>query len=248
MTTRICSFDIGKKNFAFCIEEIDTKKITALKPKLSLLSMRYNRDGTPTEELQEILNIIFSEGKIVLYQNLDLTFECDQKAQLDPKTFYNMIDALDKYADDWENCDTIIIEEQMKTNISAVKLAQCCFTYFAIKYRSKTVLEFPSRYKTQILGAPRTEKKGRKTTRWIAMTKTQRKKWAVSKAARILKDRNETEALNIIRNARKKDDLADTFLSGKAYQFLRYVDGAYDVCDISDSDPRESSHKEHREK
>jgi len=51
---RIASFDIGKKNFAFYIEEVDRGELLTIKNIPS--SRRYNSNGTPTAEMQEILD------------------------------------------------------------------------------------------------------------------------------------------------------------------------------------------------
>ena len=57
--------------------------------------------------------------------------------------------------------EVILIEKQMsfgkkKTNTMALKLGQNCYTYFLMKYNgTKTVLEYPAYYKTQVLGAPK---------------------------------------------------------------------------------------------
>ena len=59
---RVASFDIGKKNFAFYIEEINT---TDLKIVNIPLSRRYNTDGTPTSEMSNILNSIYKNGKMI---------------------------------------------------------------------------------------------------------------------------------------------------------------------------------------
>ena len=52
--TWIASFDIGKKNFAFYIEEIDCKELMSLKN--IPVKKQYNIDGTPTSEMQNLLD------------------------------------------------------------------------------------------------------------------------------------------------------------------------------------------------
>ena len=92
---KIAAFDIGKKNFAFVIEQVDTESIKQLQsiPK----KQRYNKDGTPTPEFQEILQQLYMVGKVEKVVNLNLTYDCDARKYLDPKTFMNMINELDKY-------------------------------------------------------------------------------------------------------------------------------------------------------
>lgn len=227
--TRICSIDIGKKNFSFCVEEFDKKELINLKN--IHINKRYNEDGTPTPEMQDILEQVYSNGKIILHDNVDLTYNCDPKKKLDPETFYNMIDVLDKYIEIWDTCDAFVIEEQMsfgkKLNKMAVKLGQHCYSYFTFKYgRFKSVIEFPAFHKTQILGAPKVEgqpyKSGKK--RWKAMEKPQRKKWSVNQAIEILNNRGEIDILDNLTNARKKDDLADVLTQLQAFKYLVYVE------------------------
>jgi hypothetical protein len=225
----IASFDMGKKNFAFCIEEIDKKELTQVKN--IAVNKRYLPDGTPTENMRSILEQIYQNGKIVLYKNLDLTQNCNPKLKLDPETFHNMIDVLDNYVEYWDKCCAFIIEEQMsfgkKINKMAIKLGQHCYSYFTFKYgRYKTLVEFPAYHKTQILGAPKVEGKPYKSgkKRFKAMEKGARKKWAVEKAVEILTSRGEMDILEKLTSVKKKDDLADVLCQLQAFKYRIYVD------------------------
>jgi hypothetical protein len=226
--TRVASFDIGKKNFSFCIEEFDINELLAI-PNIPA-SEQYNFDGTATEEFQDILDRVFANGQLVLHENLDLTENCDSKKTLDPETYHNMIEALDKYDEYWKNCSTIIIEMQMafgrKVNLMAVKLAQHCYSYFTMRYgRQHTIIEFPAYHKTQVLGAPKVEGKPYKSgkKRYKAMEQRDRKKWAVNKAIEILTSRGEMDILDEMTSVRKKDDLADVLVQLQSFKYLMYV-------------------------
>lgn len=225
----IASFDIGKKNFAFCIEEIDEKLFSNIKN--IPLKDRYNENGVATEKMEKILEEVFSNGKIVLYKNLDLTKNCNAKLKLDTLTFYNMTKALDEYKEYWEKCSFFVIEEQMsfgkKINKMAMKLAQHCYSYFVIKYpNGKIPIEFPAYNKTQILGAPKVEGKPYKNgkVRYKAMEKGARKKWSVEKAIEILTCRGEIEVLETLTTSKKKDDLADVLTQLQAFKYKIYID------------------------
>lgn len=227
--TWIASIDIGKKNFAFCIEEIDRKEFTDITNIAA--SKRYNSDGTVTEVMQSVLDKIYANGKIVLYKNVDLTKNCNPKLKLDPETFHNMNDVLNQYVKQWEKCSYIVIEEQMsfgkKLNKMAMKLGQHCYSYFTFKYgRTKKVIEFPAYNKTQILGAPKIEGKPYKSgkKRYKAMGKPQRKKWSVEKAIEILTCRGEMDILETLTSAKKRDDLADVLTQLQAFKYLQFVD------------------------
>jgi len=225
----IASVDIGKKNFAFCIEEFNKTELLSIQNILPI--KRYNEDGTPTHKMQEILDQVCANGKIILYKNIDLTENCNPKAKLDPETFHNMIDVLDKYIDYWDKCTAFVIEEQMsfgkKINKMAMKLGQHCYSYFTFKYgRYKNIIEFPAYHKTQILGAPKIEGKPYKSgkRRYKAMEKPQRKKWSVEKAIEILTSRGEMDVLKNLTSAKKKDDLADVLTQLAAFKYKVYVD------------------------
>jgi hypothetical protein len=151
---RIASFDIGKKNFCFCIEEIDISQneINRFKKQFSDIKVKYNRDGTLTEDMEIVLTDFIQKGTIILYKNSDITQNCDPGLALDTETFYNMNDLLDEYRKYWDTCDVFVIEQQMNfgklKNPMAIKLGNHCFSYFTFLYgRNKKVVEFPAYHK-----------------------------------------------------------------------------------------------------
>lgn len=224
--TRVASFDIGKKNFAFCIEEFDKESLLSLDSDFKL----YNEDGTPTERFSTVLNQVCNNGEVILCVNEDLTMNCAKGSYLDRETFYNMNDLLDKYVSYFDHCEAILVEEQMnygkaKRNPMAVKLGQHCQSYFMIRYgHLKPIIEFPAYHKTQVLGAKKLETKNKKDkVVYKAMEKPARKKWSVQKASEILKARGEDYFLNNITTMTKKDDICDCLLQGIAYRCLKYV-------------------------
>ena len=225
----IASFDIGKKNFSFCIEEFDLQEISKIQNIPH--NQRYNEDGTPKEEFQEILDQVFSNGRITLHKNVDLTKNCDSKKSLDPETYHNMINVLDAYDEYWKKCSVILIEEQMsfgkKMNKMAVKLAQHCYSYFTFNYgKLHKIVEFPAYNKTQVLGAQKIQgtpyKSGK--IRYKAMEQRDRKKWSVNKAIEIFTSRGELDILDNLTSVKKKDDLADVLVQLQSFKYLMYVD------------------------
>lgn len=220
----IASFDIGKKNFSFYVEEYDEKLEYEKIPN----SKKYNADGTPTEQFEEILNKVYLNGEKILLENVDITKGCDPKAKLDPETFHNMTDILDHYSEIWDKCSFFIVEKQMQfgrqINPMAMKLGQHCYSYFAFKYgRFKSILEFPAYHKTQVLGAAKIA--GQKKTKagkisYKTIDKPKRKKWCIEKAKEILELRNDQESLGIIKATKKKDDLCDVICQLQAWKAL----------------------------
>lgn len=204
----ICSIDIGKKNFAFYIEEIDEETLLSIQNIQK--ENRYNLNGTPTLEFKNILKQVWKNGKTVLFQNNDLTKNCKKGTYLDTEVYYNMNDLLDQYSSYWDNCSTIIIEKQMsfgkKNNTMAVKLAQHCWSYFSFRYgRFKQIIEFPAYYKTQILGAPKIEKRLKNgKISFKSIDKPARKKWSIIQTTEIFNDREDTITMLNLNSNKKK--------------------------------------------
>ena len=235
METYIASFDIGAKNFAFCVEKVDLNMINSINNIQK--RERYNEDGTVTEKFRKILNPIYNSGSIVLFKNCDVrengkSIKTGCKV-IDPKVFLNMYNILDSYTEIWDKCSCFVIEQQMsfgKThNTMALKLGQNCISYFVFKYGTfKQIVEFPSYYKTQILGSKKDEtitKKGKVS--YKAVSKPERKKWAVEEAMLILADRDDFKTMSEVVSKSKKDDLADTLCQLQAFKYLKYIEKIY---------------------
>ena len=225
----IASFDIGKVNFAFYIEEIDLNNFENIKNISSL--KRFNSNGTPTKEFEDILIDIYKNGKNILLRKYDLTTkDVDKDKYFDFNLCYNMVDILDKYEEYWDNVDIIIVERQMsfrkKINTMALKLGQHCESYFINKYgRYKKIIEFEAYHKTQILGAEKiltTTKTGKKSYKNIG--DYARKKWAIEEAFSVLSIRDDYETMSEIGVVKKKDDLCDTIIQLQAFKYLYYID------------------------
>ena len=225
----LASFDIGKKNFSFYVEEVDLSKLKECKnrPKKE----RYEPCGTPTSEFQPILDQVCSTGKKILLENVDLTVGCDGTKYLDPKVLYNMIEILDEYEEYWQQCDVFVIEKQMsfgkRHNTMALKIGQHCWSYFSINHKEKKIIEFPAYHKTQVLGAAKVEKvtkTGKK--RYKAINKPARKKWCINQALLILEARGDDDTMSQIKTSRKKDDLCDVICQLQGFKYLTYVDNS----------------------
>ena len=226
---RIASFDIGSRNFAFYIEEIDIKQLLGIKNIQK--GQRYNLNGTPTPDFNDILDKVYSNGKKILLQNVDLTKGADKTKYFDFELCYNMVDTLNKYSDYWDSVDFIIVEQQMsfgkKINTMALKLAQHCESYFINKYGrcDKKIIEFPAYHKTQILGSEKIIKvtKTGKTS-YKNIDSRERKKWAIEQALLVLSSRGDIETIDIIEKSKKKDDLSDVIIQLQAFKYLYFVD------------------------
>lgn len=241
MLTWAASFDIGKVNFCFHIGQFDSMYVKSL-PKVAQ-SKRYLSDGTMTKAFERVFVDSIKHGTSIVFQNFDLTYDpakgapakgskaskTAKTAYLDPQVYHNLTALLDSYSEYWDKCSFFIIEQQMsfgkKHNTMALKLGQHCHSYFLFKYGCfKSVVEFPSYHKTQVLGAEKIAKKGRKGITYKAVDKPARKKWAIEKAREILTLRGEEEMLSHLNNSRKKDDLADVLCQLEAWKILTFID------------------------
>ena len=232
----VASFDIGKKNFSFYIEEFDSDIIKSIQ-NINKQS-RFNNNGTPTTSFNNILTNIYKTGNKILLENVDLTYGSDSNLYLDTTILYNMTNLLDEYSNYWDQCDIFLIEKQMsfgkKHNTMALKLGQHCWSYFALKYpltnpmiinSNKKIIEFPAYYKTQILGAHKLEKHNKSgKISYKAVDKPTRKKWCINKALEILKLREDDSTVSIITKSKKKDDLCDVICQLQAFKYCYFID------------------------
>lgn len=219
----ICSIDIGKKNFALTVEEVNTTIIKHLE-KIPDKS-RYNLDGTPTCKFQEVIDKVYLAGKIVYSKNHDLTKNAVKKSYLESEVYYNMIELLDSLSHYLDKCSYFVIEQQMsfgkRHNTMALKLGQHCQSYFMFYYgRFKSVCEFPSYNKTQVLGAQKILVKGK----YKAIDKPARKKWSIVETKKILTLRKDEETYNTLTSIKKGDDISDTITQLQAWKILHYID------------------------
>lgn len=223
----VASFDIGKINFAFYIEEIDTFQLKNTK-NISKLK-RYNVDGTCTSDFSEILDNVFRNGKKILLKKFNISQNIDKKKYFDLEICHNMFDVLDEYKDYWNNVSYFIIEQQMsfgkKCNTMALKIGQHCESYFMFKYgRFKNVIEFPSYHKTQILGFQKILKKLKNGKSKYISNAYKRKKWAIEIATYILTQREDFETLEYLLKNKKKDDISDTIIQLQSWKYLNFID------------------------
>lgn len=211
---RVASFDIGKLNFAFYIEDFDEESLKKMSPV-----------NKKSQEFILLLDKIYKNGELILHKNLNLTYGAKKGRILDPVIYHNMVTELDKYKEIFDKCDVVLIEQQMNfgkvKNNMAIKLAQHCYSYFIMRYPiiklgnilfngSKEIIDYPAYHKTQVLNAPK------------GMIKSERKKWAVERVQEIFTSLGK---LNYFDDVKKKDDLADTYLQLQSFKYLRYVEG-----------------------
>lgn len=186
---KIISFDIGEKNFAYCIGTEEQEKIIINDIK------HYN---------------IFQKKKQTIIESCMYLTEILENLMI-------------KW--NFENETIVLIEQQIRMNTRAQRLAQHIWSYFYVKYCccietdelkkiKKICVKFvPAHLKTQhFLGKNTLDSKTRK-------------KWAIIKVNEILNNSNfnsldnHKNILNEINNLKKKDDVCDTIL--QLFAFLK---------------------------
>lgn len=192
----IVAFDIGIKNFAFAILDIDMKKLQNM-PFIPCIN-----------SMHEIFQVIHIEN-ISLIE----TDKCTKTNNMN-HVFRNLIDVLNSFELLWSSCDVFLVEQQMQyrhaSNIRALKLSQHVISYFLIHYGSKTVIEYPAYHKTQIWNAPQ------------KLKKHERKKWAIETVEKLLdKQIEDVNFHDMFSNLTKKDDVSDCILMALAYAFQK---------------------------
>lgn len=222
----IAAFDPGRKNFAYCVERFQDDVLT----ELEIPDQKYNSNGTPTDSMQNILDILYTTGEVIDFDNINL-LKSGQKAgnTIDQEVFNTLTQELNKRKEIWDKCDRFLIETQMSfgsnKNIPALKIAQHVYSYFVIQYGlDKVISDFPAYLKTQYLGAQKDAKKYKNgKVKFTAMSKPQRKKWAIQQAEHILELRQDDSKLKELFLYKKRDDVSDCLLmcqAGKIYYYL----------------------------
>jgi hypothetical protein len=191
---RIAAFDIGFKNFAFCVEEIS---YGFAHPQ----TIVYQEDGTVHTSSQ--IEQLFQHGRIV-HTGLE---ECE----FEP-TFQQLTHILDSQSPLWDTVDVFLIEAQIafgkNANIKAFRISQHVLSYFSVIYGPfKNIIEFSSTYKTRLLGCPLAQRR----------VKRDRKQFSIRLAATILALKHQSEQFD---SFKKKDDVSDCLLMIQALKVL----------------------------
>lgn len=198
MTIRLASFDIGRRNFAQYVEDIDMNKLQELSNQYFELdkSLRRRTKGPMNSNVSKILKDCYRSGKRVSIGVYDLSDPNSNRYSLFARD--KLIEHLERFRDVWETCDQFIIELQYfatytgrgkkggsEANVDAIKISEGTYMWFKINYPDKIIEFFPSTNKTQILGAP------------YSLTKSQRKKWVEEKSRNIFELRDDKDMLEL---------------------------------------------------
>lgn len=196
--------DIGKRNFAQCIEQIPSKTIRKIKKKWDSLPKKRQRKvkGKMNSDIESIHKDLFQCGTII---NMGVYDFIDEEADSqNARGQYMWTDSvrsklfihLNDHRDLWDLCDAVFIEQQyfnsyirknsrkgISANVDAIKIAEAVMSWFRVNYPYKQIEYFGSQNKTQIFGAP------------SGLTDFQRKRWAIKKAEEIIRIRKDVEII-----------------------------------------------------
>jgi hypothetical protein len=217
----ILSIDIGLKNLSLCKEYYDMEKAKLI-PKVNKKE-RYTKEWISTEKYNQYINEVFKCGGLKLMDKTDLT-KGGNGQFIDTKILLNLIDYLDNLNKKgyFKDIDIILIEKQLKTNPNAQVIEAHIHNYFLMLYRdTKEVILYPSKNKTRILGM-QLKKIDEKTNKLRKIKKYERKKWSCEQAEKLLKFREDENALDYIfkKNKGKKDDLSDILIQCLSYVLI----------------------------
>lgn len=233
--TRVACIDIGRKNFAFYVEELGeyddlSRQFYAL-PKKQQRRIR----GEMNDDVEAIQQELFTRASRVDMCVADLT-EGEETNDLTANVRRNLYTFLHQRKDLWDSCECVFIEEQYYNpyaqnkagiNKDAILLGETCFAYFVFFHPNVKVEYFKSSLKTQTLGCEdyitKVDKKtGLRESK--KMTKYDRKKWSVEKAREIFTLRDDVDAVEQLANKKQKqDDVSDCVIMCQAYVFKAYV-------------------------
>lgn len=196
----IAAFDLGTRNFAFCIQKVFIDELDTLRKKVK---PSFNEDGTCSSDYETFVQQVYKTGEVVYFEVIDLVGESNDEQNL----LLTLTDKLNQYTSYWDRTNVFLVEQQMsygqqKTNIQALKLAQHCISYFYTVYGNfKVIMDYPSQHKTRILGCDYVKRKKHKT----------RKLFSVELATKILSLKR-NDPINLFMKWKKKDDISDCLL------------------------------------
>lgn len=199
---RIVSFDIGKKNLAYYVEDCsfdDLKNIKSDYDKLPTKSKKRKMKEEHSEELREIVDRICLSGKRVITCVHDVR-EDTTSDKFDVPTRRNIIKLLDSLIDIFSSAHLVLIEQQFfstwsakgkqkgsEANVDAIKIAELVFSWFLITFPFKEVRYISSVNKTLVLGAP------------YGLDKVQRKEWSIMKTRQVYYSRKDEGMMEIFK-------------------------------------------------
>lgn len=215
---RICSFDIGIKNFSVCIEDYDVDLKEDLPNQLSPPKIKYKKSTLEaTDELKVFIREVAKLGKIVHLERKELGERKHYFSGAAYHNLYNWVDELHPYL---ETTDIILIEQQMRVNNVALSLMSHLQAYLLIKYCRYQYFEHQA--SNQVSNQSTKEKSEDKVTN----KKSKKKKGETNKESEAIEAIEALEALEVSevskpkRGRKKKEDISIQIQSSEQVQSI----------------------------
>jgi hypothetical protein len=212
----IASFDIGKVNFAFCIERCSMKDL----PKKGDTIEEMCSKGT-IEVIDNVRLVSFPKNVVTRRRGPRKGTSYKPSGRY---TFESLLSFLEQRKALWNKCHIFVIEQQMSQNKEGIKISYHLEAYFKTCYGTfKEVVFFPSYHKTQVFENEEWEKSDpatRRPDKYQKLSYIKRKKACIDKAFDILGTRRDQETICKLERSQKRDDMCDVICQLQAFKWL----------------------------
>jgi hypothetical protein len=210
----IASFDIGKVNFAFCIE------------KCLLEDIGQKKKDTTIEEMcsKGIIETIDNVRLVSFPKDLIMRRRGPRKGTTyrpsGKYAFESLLVFLEQRKHLWNKCHIFVIEQQMSQNKEGLKISYHLEAYFKTCYGTfKEVVLFPSFHKTHVFQSGQSCKNV-----FEKISYSKRKKACVDKAFEILNQRKDQDTIWKLERSQKRDDMCDVICQLQAYKWIHLME------------------------
>ena len=213
------AIDIGRVNFSLYVEEVSLTDIDKVSEKFKKIPYKErstfsHNNNTKIENIRKDVSLL---GKRIFVDVKDFTSYTNQP--YDDEVRKNLLNYLDSLENLFLSIDFILIEKQYhnprankKSNMDAITNAEFVYAYFfqkihkGIYIKPVFMMYYPSKYKTEMWGAPKKQ------------TKYQRKKWASEACKEIFSHRKDEQGLKELNTkGTKADDMSDCVLMWQTF-------------------------------
>lgn len=187
----VVSFDIGMKNFAWCVESRDIDAASSTIINIDVVDLTQTGCGNETYDVVSRRKVLsFLDEKKEMWHTVDVVLVEQQ--------YFNTFSKGRK-------------RKGGEANVKAIKIAETVMTYFLLRFPFKEIIYYPSYNKTVLLGAPakltKPQRKKWSVEHTLRVLEHERK------------DTNTLDKLRYIKKTRKQklDDVCDSFLQIQAW-------------------------------
>jgi len=237
--------DIGVHNTALYVEDFDHEYLKSELTHKKIFVPKSKRGNPkkywePTDEFIKMRKLLYSIGEFIFLDMVDLLPDVIVKnTDFNINMFVSLTNYLDSKKHVIDNCDEIVIEQQVKQNPNAQRLEQHVVSWITFRYgNTKTIIIYGGKHKYRELFLPRKvlipkkqkKIKGKDKDATLVLQKTpkeyRKKIWGPEQTKELLLLRNDKETIEYIyvEHHTKKDDACDVILMAQAHKIRKYVD------------------------